>query len=168
MGDTNNLHNEEGIKKIQDFVKDITTCMFCTKVTEMPFRTRPMATLDVDDDGNLWFFSGKTSDKNDEIKNDDTVQLLYAKNSKSHFLIITGKAQTVKDPQKIDELWNSMAKTWFPDGKEDSNLSLIKITPQDAHYWDTQNGKMITLLKMAKSAVTGNPSDIGVEGKIKV
>lgn len=168
MSNTKNLHNEDAIKKIKDFVDDIKICMFCTKVTDLPFRTRPMATLDVDDEGNLWFFSAKSSDKNDEIKNNDTVQLLYSKNSDSHFLTITGKAQIVKDQKKKDELWNSLAKTWFPEGKEDPDLSLVKVKPGEAHYWDTINGKMITLLKMATSTVTGNPANIGVEGKLKI
>lgn len=168
MSNTENLHDEEAIKKIKDFADDIKVCMFCTKVTDVPFRTRPMSTLDVDDEGNLWFFSSKASDKNDEIKNDETVQLLYAKNSNSHFLTITGNAQVVKDQKKIDELWNPVAKTWFPGGKEDPDLCLVKVIPHEAYYWDTINGKMITLLKMATSAVTGNPSQVGVEGKINV
>ena len=61
-----------------------------------------------------------------------------------------------------------MAKEWFPEGKDDPNISVIKITPGDAYYWDTINGKMITLLKIAKGAVTGNPSNVGVEGQINV
>ena|SRR5690242_15832110 len=122
MSNTKNFHNEEAVKKIKEFLDDIKVCMFCTNVTDMPFRTRPMSTLDVDDEGNLWFFSSKASDKNDEIKNDDTVQLLYAKNSDSHFLTITGKAQIVNDQKKKEELWNPIAKTWFPGGKEDPDL----------------------------------------------
>ena len=72
MSDKKNLSNEEAIKKIKDLVDDIKTCMFCTNVESIPFNTRPMATLQVDDEGNLWFFSETASGKNDEIKNDDT------------------------------------------------------------------------------------------------
>lgn len=168
MNNTENLANKEGIKKIQELAKDIATCMFCTQVENLPFNTRPMATADVDDDGNIWFFSNAASDKNNEIKNDQLVQLIYAKNSDNHFLTVTGKAQIVKDRQKIDELWNSMVKAWFPEGKDDPNISLLKIIPQDSYYWDTKNGKMITLLKIAAAVVTGNRPDAGVEGEIKV
>jgi general stress protein 26 len=142
--------------------------MFCTSVTDMPFRTRPMSTLEVDEEGNLWFFSGKSSDKNDEIKNDYTVQLIYSKNSDVHFLTITGKATIVEDQAKKDELWNPIVKAFFPEGKDDPDLSLVKIKPEAAHYWDTINGKMITWFKMAASAVTGNQNNVGVEGKLKV
>ena len=168
MSNIKNLYNEDAVKKIKDFVDEIKVCMFCTSVTDMPFRTRPMSTLEVDEEGNLWFFSGKSSDKNDEIKNDDTVQLIYSKNSDVHFLTITGKASLVEDQAKKDELWNPIVKAYFPEGKDDPNLSLVKIKPEAAHYWDTINGKMITWFKMAASAVTGNQNNVGVEGKLKV
>ena len=168
MSNIKNLYNEDAIKKIKDFVNDIKVCMFCTSVTDMPFRTRPMSTLEVDEEGNLWFFSAKSSDKNDEIKNDDTVQLIYSKNSDVHFLTITGKATIVEDQAKKDELWNPIVKAFFPEGKDDPDLSLVKIKPEAAHYWDTINGKMITWFKMAASAVTGNQNNVGVEGKLKV
>jgi general stress protein 26 len=168
MSNVKNLYNEDAVKKIKDFVDDIKFCMFCTSVTDMPFRTRPMSTLEVDEEGNLWFFSAKSSDKNDEIKDNDTVQLIYSKNSDVHFLTITGKATIVQDQAKKDELWNPIVKAYFPQGKDDPNLSLVKIKPEAAHYWDTINGKMITWFKMAASAVTGNQADVGVEGKLKV
>ena len=168
MSNDKNLKNNEAIKKIKELVKDITSCMFCTDVFQLPFRTRPMATIDVDDQGNVWFFSNAASDKNDEIKSNDIVQLIYAKNSNSHFLTITGKAEIIKDKHKIEELWNPMVKAWFPEGKDDPDLSLIKVIPQDAYYWDTPHGKMVTLLKIAASAVTGTKLEEGVHGKIKV
>ena len=168
MSNVKNLYNEDAVKKIKDFVNDIKVCMFCTNVTHLPFRTRPMSTLEVDEEGNLWFFSAKSSDKNDEIKDNDTVQLIYAKNSDAHFLTITGKATMVQDQTKKDEMWNPIGKAYFPGGKDDPDLALIKVKPVAAHYWDTVYGKMVTWLKMATSAVTGNQADVGVEGKLKI
>ncbi|HEU5053830.1 MAG TPA: pyridoxamine 5'-phosphate oxidase family protein [Hanamia sp.] len=167
MSNTKNLYDKEAIQKIKEMVDDIKTCMFCTEVENVPFRTRPMATAEVDEQGDIWFFSIKESNKNDEIKDDQTVQLLYAKNSDSHFLTITGKTEIVWDKEKIDKLWNPVMKAYF-EGKDDPNISLLKVAPVEAHYWDTINGKMITLLKMATSAVTGIKTNVGVEGKIKV
>ena len=88
MGQVKNLQNEEGLKKIKELVEDIRTCMFCTNTSEFPFNTRPMATADIDEEGNIWFMSNVESNKNDEIKNDDHVQLIYAKGGDSHFLSV--------------------------------------------------------------------------------
>lgn len=165
MAQTKDLQNEEGKKKIKELVDDIKTCMFCTKTNELPFNTRPMATVDVDEQGNLWFMSNVESNKNDEIKDDDQVQLIYAKGGDSHFLSVSGKAFILKDQAKIDEYWNMFAKAWF-DGKKDPNISLIKIVPDTAYYWDTVHGKMVSLFKIAVSSVSGKSMDDGVEGKI--
>ena len=127
-----------------------------------------MATVDVDEEGNLWFMSNRQSNKNEEIKEDEKVQLIYAKGGDSHFLSVAGKAQIVKDQAKIDELWTVFAKAWFPEGKKDPDISLIKIIPEDVYYWDTVHGKMVSLLKIATSVVTGKTMDDGVEGKISL
>ena len=165
MGQTKDLQNEEGKKKIKELVDDIKMCMFCTKTDELPFNTRPMATADVDEEGNLWFMSNVNSNKNDEIKDDDKVQLIYAKGGDSHFLSVSGNAFIIKDQEKIDEYWSRFAKAWF-DGKKDPDISLIKIVPDTAYYWDTVHGKMVSLFKIAVSAVSGKKMDDGVEGKI--
>jgi general stress protein 26 len=168
MGDLKNLSNEEGLKKVKELVNDINICMFCTRSQSLLFETRPMATQQVDDEGNFWFFSMKSSDKDFDIRKDDSVQLLYSKTQDSHYLSIYGKASVVNDRAKVDELWNKMAEAWFKDGKDDPELELIKVTPSDIYYWDTKNGRMVSLLKIAVSAVSGKQMDDGIQGKIKV
>ncbi len=168
MGELKNLSDKEGIKKIKELVEDIDICMFCTQVETLPFESRPMSTADIDQDGNLWFFSQKDSNKDYEVKQDDKVQLIYAKSSESKFLTVTGTAHAVNDSRKVDELWSPILKAWFPGGKDDPNLSLLKVVPEEAYYWDTQHGKMISFFKIAAAAVTGNQKDDSVEGRIIV
>jgi general stress protein 26 len=168
MGDVKNLENKEALDKIKTLVKDINTCMFCTKTESLPFDTRPMATSDVDEEGNFWFFSNINSEKNLEIQDDDLVQLIYAKPTDSHFLSVSGRAEIIRDQKKIDELWNTFVKTWFQGGKDDPSITLIKVTPDTAYYWDTKHGKAVSLLKIAASVVTGKTMDDGIQGKISL
>ncbi len=67
MGDIQHLGHKEAIEKIKEIAGDIKMCLFCTRLGEKPFKTRPMTTLQVDDEGNLWFFSSKTSHKEAQI-----------------------------------------------------------------------------------------------------
>ncbi|MGE3509589.1 MAG: pyridoxamine 5'-phosphate oxidase family protein [Vicinamibacterales bacterium] len=32
--------------------------------------------------------------------------------------------------QKIDELWEPLAKTWFTEGKDDPRITVIKVAPR--------------------------------------
>ena len=61
-----------------------------------------------------------------------------------------------------------MAKAWFHEGKDDPNLSLIKVAPEHAYYWEPKQNKMVTLFKMAAAAVSGKDMEIGREGSLKV
>ncbi len=168
MGDVKDLSHKEGIAKLKELAEDINTCMFCTRIDRMPLETRPMATREVDDEGNFWFISSADSHKNIEIKDNDEVQLIYAKNSDSHFLSVYGNATILKDQQKIDELWTKWADAWFEKGKRDPNVTLISVKPTQAYYWDTKDGKMVSLVKIAVAALSGKSDDGGIEGSIRL
>ena len=168
MGDVKNLNQQEAIKKLKDLAEDIKTCMFCTNLADQPFETRPMGLQEVDENGDLWFFSAMESNKNEEILQDNRVQLIFADPGKAHFITIYGRAQILKDREKTEELWNVFVKAWFQEGKDDPSLTLIRVKPENAYYWDTKNGKMISLLKIAASVVSGKEMDGGIEGKLNV
>jgi general stress protein 26 len=120
------------------------------------------------DQGNFGFLSGSDSDKNTEIEQDPRVQLFFLNTGKYEFLSVFGEATITRDRKKIDELWTDIAKAWFKDGKDDPRVTVIKVTPKEGYYWDTKNGKLVSMLKIAASAVTGNTMQEGVEGWIAV
>ncbi len=170
MGDVKNLFSDEAVEKLKELAtKDSGTCMFVTALDKRPQAARPMATQDVDAEGNIWFLSAKNSDKNIDIAADNKVQLFYANNSSYEYLSVYGEAETVFDKLLIEKYWTSMAKAWFPQGKDDPNISLIKVKPLDAYYWDTKSNKLVSLIKIAVAAVSGHKNDDGgIEGKIDV
>jgi general stress protein 26 len=169
MGELKSLTDQEGIKKLKEFVKDINVCFFCTNLTSMPIHARPMSTQDVDEEGNLWFISSSESNKNFELQDDNRVQLFYSKIPDSHYLSVYGTATIYRDKATIDEMWDPIAKAWFEQGKDDPKVTVIKVSPSDAYYWDTKDGKIIALIKMASAAVLGTGgNDGGIEGEIKL
>ena len=168
MGDVKNLIAKEAIEKINGLVKANDICLFTTDLTNLPLATCPMSTQQVDEEGNLWFFSGADSEHNGNLASDDRVQLFYSNKSNYEFLSIYGEAVVIKDKKKAKELWNPMVKTWFHEGVDDPNLTLIKVTPSDAYYWDTKSNKLVSVLKIVTGALIGKTMDNGVEGSIKI
>ncbi|MBA2562454.1 MAG: pyridoxamine 5'-phosphate oxidase family protein [Chitinophagaceae bacterium] len=168
MGNTENLSFKEAIAKIKELVSAADICMFTTALTQLPLSTRPMSTQQTDSEGNLWFFSEKESDKNEHIQVDNRVQLFYTNKSSSEFLSIYGTAEIFTDKQKIEELWTPIVKTWFQQGKDDPSITIIKVVPQDAYYWDTKHNKLVSLIKIITSVAIGKTMDDGVEGKLSV
>lgn len=152
MSEVRNLQSKEAVKKLKELVLNINTCFFCTRLEENGgANCRPMATQEIDEWGNIWFLSDKRSDKNHDIHDDSKVQLFYADPRKSSFIVITGRAEELFDKQKTDELWTPLAKTWFREGKDDPEISIIRVTPEMAHYWDSKNHRMVNPFTMTTS-----------------
>jgi general stress protein 26 len=163
-----NLSGNDAIKKLQELVNAQSICHFVSNLNKVPLNTRPMATMEVDENGNFWFFSARSSDKNTAIELNNTVQLFYSNISSSEYLSVYGKASIILDDEKAQKLWTPLAKAWFKDGVDDIELTLIRVTPFEAYYWDTKNNKVISMLKIFASMVTGITSDDGIKGKLKV
>jgi general stress protein 26 len=163
-----NLTHQEAIEKFKELVKHESTCLFTTRLTEVPLTTRPMSVQKVCDQGNFWFLSPSDSDKNQEIAVDPRVQLFISNTSNYEFLSVYGKATISRDRKKIEEFWSDIAKAWFPEGKDDPRVTVIKVTPEEGFYWDTKDGKLVSMIKILASAVSGKTLEEGVEGTISV
>lgn len=169
MSNNLDLNHEEAIDKLKELVEQINVCLFCTDLkTDDGATCRPMSAINVCDQGNIWFFSEKDSDKNKAINTDKNVQLFFSHPGKSSYLVVNGEAAIILDKEKIEELWTPVAKIWFKEGKDDPNISIIKVTPTTAYYWDTDGNKMINFLKMVASVVTGKNLLNSKEGTITV
>lgn len=165
---TTDLHHDKAAKKIKALAEDIRICFFCTDLETVPIKTRPMGVQEVDSEGNLWFISSRTSNKNFEIGQDDRVQLLFSKPGDNEYLSVFGFAEIFRDKHTIESLWTPIAKAWFEEGKNDPDVTIIKVTPQDAYYWDSDTGKIVSFLKAAAAAIIGTKPDMGKEGKLRV
>ena len=169
MSNTENLNSKEAIDKLKSLVNDITICLFRTNLkTDDGSTCCPMTAIKVCDQGNVWFFSEKSSERNKAISTDKNVQLLFSHPGKGSYLVVNGEAEIILDKTLIDELWTPAAKIWFKEGKDDPNVSVIKVKPTTAYYWDNAGNRMINFLKMVASVVTGSNLVEGKEGAIKI
>lgn len=162
-----NLMSKEAIDKLKELVNNIDFAMMETNLGGKPAHIIPMSTKKVDKNGNIWFLSNKNSNHNSNIEQDNAVQLIYSKASDMEFLTVFGTASIITDQAVINELYGKMDDIWF-EGKDDPNVTAIVVDPKDCYYWDTKNGKLVTLFKMGVGVVTGERQDVGEYGKLEV
>ncbi len=169
MDNVKDLNHNDAIEKLKELVTEIKICLFCSNLkTDDGSTCRPMSAIKVCDQGNIWFFSEMSSDKNKEIAQNENVQLFFSSPSKSSYLVVNGKAEIIVDKTKIEELWTPLAKIWFKGGKDDPDISIIKVKPTNCYYWDTDGNRMINFLKMIASVATGTNLITGKEGALTV
>lgn len=132
------------------------------------FRSRPMSTQEMDENGDLWFFTSDETHKVDEIEADNRVLIAYSQPDENTYVSVFGRAEISRDRAKIEELWNPVHKAWFPEGLDDPHLCLLKVTVEEAEYWDSPNSKLVEIAGFVKALVTGQEADGGDYGKIKI
>ncbi len=147
---------EKDIQKLGELIKDIRIAMLTTADADGSLRSRPMATPKQAFDGTLWFFTRASSPKVDEVEQAHEVNLSYAAPDSNTYLSVSGTAQLVRDQEKAKELWNPLLKAWFPQGLEDPDLALLRVSVEKAEYWDSPSSTMVQIAGFVKAIATGH------------
>ena len=160
--------DREAADKLWGMIKGMRICMMTTLDENGILHSRPMATLPHAgfDDGTLWFFTRAGSPKVHELKTHWRVNLSYADPDKQDYVSVSGVAETVRDRDKIRFLWRDILSTWFPQGVDDPDLTLLKISVDRAEYWDSPSSAMVYAYGYVKAKITGEPPRPGDHAKI--
>ena len=168
MPDTKPLFHEKAVAKIQDMLGNDNIVMFCCNLDAQPFAATPMSTQKVEDDGTIWFFSTRDSERNRHLSRSPRAQVLFGDSGQYDYISLYGRAEVIVDAARAEELWTPFVKVWFPEGPSDPDLTLIRFRPEEGFYWDTQHNKMIAFAKMVASTLVGKTMDDSVEGRLEL
>lgn len=157
---------EDNIDKLSHLIKDIEVAMMTTTSEDGGLHSRPMATQKTDFDGDLWFFTNNRSGKILALKKDQNVNLSYASPEHNRYLSVSGRAEVVNNKQKAKELWSPVLKAWFPEGVDDPELTLIRVSVESAEYWDAPSNTLVNLVGFAKTITTGEQYRPGENNRV--
>jgi len=159
--------NTEAMQKMWGMMKSISFAMLTTEDDDQ-LRARPMVAAQSDFDGTLWFFTRASSHKVDEVQQDQRVGVTYADPSKQDYVSLSGKARLVRDKASIDSHWGEAMRTWFPKGKDDPDIALLRVDVTMAEYWDAPNSTMVHAYGYVKAVVTGKSPHPGENEKVRI
>jgi general stress protein 26 len=144
---------EDREQKVRELVKSTRLAMLTSIDPDGRLVSKPMATQDVDFDGDVWFIAERESHKVRNIAANPQVNVAYA--SSSSWVSLSGRAEVVDDEAKLAELWNTFTGAWLEGGPENPNNVLIKVTADSAEYWDSPGSKVTQVLNLVKAKATG-------------
>ena len=143
--DTPEAPIEKEVRKLRKLIKSTRIAMLTTVASDGRLRSRPMANLKGGFDGDLWFVTRSTAPKTEEIKDNQHVNVAYTDTEDERFVSISGLASLVRDPAKVEDLWSRRLRAWFPGGKKDPDLALIRVRIDRAEVWDSKTSTMVHL-----------------------
>jgi len=126
-------------RHLHELLESFDTAMFVTR-HDGELHARPMAVAAVDDTNWLWLATSIDSAKVAEIRRDARVSATF-QSAKGRYVALSGSAELVTDRAKIHALWKEAWRVWFPQGKDDPSLALIRIAVDDAEFWDDAGAK---------------------------
>jgi general stress protein 26 len=112
-------------------------------------------------DGDLWFFTSAASHKAAEIKAHPKVNVSYASQDRNTYVSVSGTATVRRDRGRIDALWSDVLKVYFPNGKDDPDVTLIRVKVETAEYWDGPGSLAGKALSFVLAAVTQDADAMG-------
>ena len=153
------MTDEQARETLAKLIQDARIALVTTTTAEGHLVSRPMAMQERDFDGTLWFFTPDPSPKTEQVLANEQVNV--ALETGGGYVSVSGRGSVSRDQALIDELWNREAEAWFDGGRSDPTLALLRVEADSAEYWSIDSPKLLTMVKYAKSVVTGEKPDVG-------
>lgn len=154
------------LTKLGELIDGIEVAMLTTRAADNSMVSRPLQTLKLDANGDLVFFTAMDSHKVEELRANPGVNLAYSNPHKQCYVSVRGEARIDHDRPTIEELWSPVQRVFFPQGKDDPNLAVLRVHVRDAAYWESSGNFVGRALNFARAMLSDRPADLGEHGKL--
>ena len=127
-----------------------------------PQHMQPMSAFTDQENGAIWFYTNKDTDLAKDVAggHGDAMLCVMAKDQEFQ-ACLHGRLSLSHDRAKIDEYWSPFVAAWFPDGKDDPGLTLLRMDLMDARVWASKRGPFNYPFQVAKANATHTLPDVG-------
>ena len=159
------LRGDAAFEKVKQLLAKFPIAFMVT-IADGHFTARPIGVVGdhATFDGTLWFITDKRSRKVAAIEQGAMTTLLFQNDKEGAYLHLTGRASVIEDRAKLEALYTTLQRTWFPKGLDDPDITLVKFEVDEGNYWDSHDSYLRLAMAFAKSIVTGDPGKSGNAG----
>ena len=77
-----------------------------------------------------------------------------------------GRLTLTLDRTRIDKYWNAVVAAWYPEGRGDPRLSMLRFETRDAQVWLTEAGPMRFAWEIARANLTHREPNLGEQAHL--
>jgi general stress protein 26 len=128
--------------------------------TDKDHHMQPM-TPQVDEEAQIiYFFSDRFSELGKRIAmHPGEVELVHI--NKDYQASVKGRLSVHYDKETVDRFWSPTVEAWYPDGKEDTKLMMLKFIPKSATLWESGINPISFIYKIVKANLQNEEPDLG-------
>ena len=116
----------------------------------------------------VWFYTNKNTDLVREAGGGAKAMLCMMSKDQEFQACIAGSLTEDYEKSKVDEYWSVHVAAWFPQGKDDPGLTLLRFDMQDAQVWVSKRGPLKYAYEVTKANAMHTLPDVGGKAEIKL
>lgn len=141
-------------EQLYDVLKEFDHAMLVTRSLDGDMHARPMAVAELEPDADAFFVTSIESPKVVELQANPQATLTFQ--APKRFATLRGTVEVLRDRTLLDRLWKEAWKVWFPKGKDDPSISVLKFKADYGELWDNAGAEGIKYaFQAAKAYVKG-------------
>ena len=134
----------------------------------------PMTAFTEREEGQIWFFTyrdtelarGVAASAQQELGDGGEAMFVIQAKDQELQACIGGRLVEDRDQDRIDKYWGPMVAAWYPDGKEDPRLTLLRFDCREAQVWLTEAGPIKYAWEVARAHMGGGRPDLGQQATL--
>lgn len=130
---------------------------------------QPMTAFTEKPAGLIWFFARRDS---------ELARMIGAEGADAMFVVqsrdqglqacLGGRLTLSHDLERIDRFWGPMVSAWHPHGRDDPDLTLMRLDCVDAEVWLTEAGPRKYAWEVARSNMHGERPDLAERAHLRL
>ena len=112
--------------------------------------------------GTIWFFTRNDTDLAGAVaQGAQSAMFTYQAKDQKLQACIHGSLSIDNDRERIERFWNPVVAAWYPDGKKDTHLTLLRFNGEDGRVWVSDKGALGFAYQVMKANLTKTLPDAG-------
>ena len=134
-----------------------------------PRHMQPMTAYVEREANELWFFTYRDTDLVRDVNASGGHYAMFCVISKDRevYACLGGELEEHFDRERMERYWNPVVAAWYPEGKDDPRLTLLRMRLDDAQMWLSQAGPVRFAFEIAKANMTRDQPDLGGRADIR-
>lgn len=115
--------------------------------------------------GHIWFITAHGTDLAEATAHGpQPAKFVVADGGAGLYADVDGTLAQITDKTTLDDIWSVFAAAWFEDGKDDTDVCLLRFTPAKTEMSVTPTSGAKFLYEIAKGNMTAQKPDVGTSG----
>jgi general stress protein 26 len=126
------------------------------------YHNQPMTGFREEETGTIWFFTRDDTDfARDVAVGGQSGMFTYQSKDQEVYACIHGDLSIDFDRERLDKYWNPVLAAWYPEGKDDPHLTMIRFDGDDGRIWVSKKGPVGFMFEVVKANLTKTLPDAG-------